>query len=84
MSAKFTLYEEVVKTTDELLGPAADRFITRQIHNHLHKDPEELNKRDLKQLIDWIALAMALLSNDEDLVGKYISNLRRLARRNGN
>lgn len=73
------MYERVVITTHEYLGPAADRFVTRQIRNHLHKDPEELKKRDLKKLIDWIGLAMTLLCEDAELVQRYLASLKRLA-----
>lgn len=82
-TAGITLYEEVVDITHEYLGPAADRFVTRQIRSHLHKNPEELKKRDLKNLIDWIGLAMSLLSEDEELVHKYVANLNNLTARNG-
>lgn len=78
-----TLYEKVVSITDELLGPAADRFVTRQISGHLHKDPHELDKRDLKVLIDWVGLAMSVLSEDEKLVRKYVRNLKNLVTENG-
>jgi hypothetical protein len=78
-----TLYEDVVNITHEYLGPAADRFVTRQIRNHLHKNPEELKKQDLKGLIDWIGLAMSLLSEDEALVHKYVTNLNNLTDKNG-
>ena len=37
-----SLYLKVVRITDHYLGPAADRFIRRQIENHLNKHPEEL------------------------------------------
>jgi hypothetical protein len=77
------LFDQVVSATYEYLGPAADRFITRQVRNHLHKEPEQLEKRDLLELIDWIKLAMAFLSNDDILVDNYIKTLRRLAGSNG-
>lgn len=79
LGAGSSLYEKVVSTTHEYLGPAADRFVTRQIRNHLHKNPEELKKRDLAKLIDWIGLAMSLLSEDSELVQRYLSSLKRLA-----
>lgn len=78
-----TLYEEVVDITHEYLGPAADRFVTRQIRSHLHKNPEDLKKRDLKNLVDWIGLAMSILSEDEVMVRKYIASLNALTARNG-
>lgn len=74
-----TLYSEVVDITYDYLGPAADRFVTRQIRSHLGKAPEELRKRDLRDLISWIKVAMSLLTDDDQLIGKYISDLKRLA-----
>jgi hypothetical protein len=74
-----TLYAEVVDITYDYLGPAADRFVTRQIRSHLGKAPEQLKKRDLRDLISWIKIAMSLLTDDEKLINKYISDLKRLA-----
>lgn len=74
-----TLYSEVVDITYDYLGPAADRFVTRQIRGHLGKAPEQLRKRDLRDLISWIKIAMSLLTDDDELVKKYIFDLRRLA-----
>lgn len=82
MTGNVTLYEEVVNITYDYLGPATDRFVTRQIKNHLHKRPEELRKKDLKDLIDWISLAVNLLSDDDRLVHQYIADLKNLATNN--
>lgn len=75
-----SLYDDVVTITYDYLGPAADRFVVRQIRNHLKKDPSELQNRDLKQLIDWIQLAMRLISNDGDIVDRYVADLESLTR----
>jgi hypothetical protein len=72
------LYTSVVDITYDYLGPAADRFVTRQIRNHLNKTPEQLKKEDLKELIDWIKVAMSLLTDDEKLLKKYLADLRQL------
>jgi uncharacterized protein YegL len=80
MTGNTTLYEDVVNITYDYLGPATDRFVTRQIKNHLHKRPEELRKKDLKELIEWISAAVNLLSDDNKLVSKYVSDLRRLVK----
>ena len=74
-----TLYEEVVKTTHAYLGPAADRFIARQVQNHLHKKPEQLSSQDLGRLIDWIQIAVSLLTDDSDIIEDYIEALHQLA-----
>lgn len=73
-----TLYDDVVHVTSEYLGPAADRFVTRQIRSHLQKKPEQLKQSDLRELIDWIKLAMALLTSDDLLINEYIANLEAL------
>jgi hypothetical protein len=73
------LYESVVKITYEYLGPAAERFIDRQVRNHLHKEPKNLTKKDLSGLIDWVQVAVSLLSNDAKLVEEYIYSLKKLA-----
>ena len=78
--ANTSLYNDVVTITYEYLGPAADRFVVRQIRNHLQKDPAQLKREDLRQLIDWIQLAMRLISNDPEDVDRYVADLERIAR----
>lgn len=73
------LFDRVVQVTHVYLGPAADRFIIRQIHNHLNKEPEELSKDDLAKLIDWIRIAVSFLTDDSDLVEEYTDELRKLS-----
>jgi len=74
------LYDQVVSVTYRYLGPAADRFVVRQIRNHLQKDPVELQRKDLRQLIDWIQLAMRLISDDHHAVDTYLADLEALAK----
>lgn len=76
MPARSTLYEQVVYVTAEYLGPAAERFIARQITNHLRKKPEDLDSRDLQALIDWLKLSMAFLTSDEQLISRYVGELQ--------
>lgn len=73
------LYDKIVQVTHVYLGPAADRFIARQVQSHLHKQPEELTKPDLAKLIDWIRVAVSLLSDDHELIEEYIGELQKLS-----
>ena len=73
------LYDKVVRVTHVYLGPAADRFIARQVENHLHKQPEQLSRDDLVKLIDWIRVAVSLLTDDSEIVEEYAVQLQRLA-----
>jgi hypothetical protein len=74
-----SLYERVVQVTHVYLGPAADRFIGRQVQNHLHKEPKDLSNKDLLKLIDWIRVAVSLLTEDTVLIEEYTLQLERLA-----
>ncbi|MCA9325641.1 hypothetical protein KDA23_06300 [Candidatus Saccharibacteria bacterium] len=74
------VYTQVVKVTHAYLGPAAERFIARQVQNHLHKRPEDLTRSDLSKLIDWIQIAVSLLTEDSDIVEDYIHELRTISR----
>ena len=74
------LYQKVVKVTYVYLGPAAERFISRQVQNHLHKEPELLSQSDLLKLIDWIRIAVSLLTEDIEIIEEYANQLERLAR----
>lgn len=75
------LYDEVVRITHVYLGPAADRFIARQVENHLHKSAEQLSPEDLSGLIDWIRVVVSLLTEDNEIVEEYIAELHKLAAR---
>jgi hypothetical protein len=77
--SKPDIYTEVVRITHSYLGPAADRFITRQVHNHLHKSPEELTQKDLLKLIDWIRIGVSMLTDSSEIVEEYIRQLQKLA-----
>jgi hypothetical protein len=72
-----TTYERAVQITGMYLGPAARRFIDRQVRSHLHKEPEDMTKEDLLCLIDWMQRAMSLLTDDSQIVDEYIQQLKR-------
>lgn len=76
------LYDKIVDTTHVYLGPAADRFIARQVQSHLHKQPEEVTGDDLVKLIDWIRVAVSLLTDDSEVVEEYINQLQKLSQTN--
>lgn len=75
MSADKKLYLAVIQVTEEYLGPAGKRFIDRQIRNHLEKEPGEISKSELKRLSEWMQLAFALLTNDQNIINEYTSRI---------
>ena len=74
------LYPQVVEIASDYLGPTSERFIDRQIVNHLGKDPKELDYKDLAELIDWIKVVVALLTDDKHLVQEFTDRLKLLAK----
>ncbi|HSX02629.1 MAG TPA: hypothetical protein VLI05_04945 [Candidatus Saccharimonadia bacterium] len=74
------LYRQVVEVTEEYLGPAAPRFVARQISFHLNKLPHELRPEDLPKLIEWARATLGLLTEDRQLVAEYAHKLSQLAR----
>lgn len=79
-SPDILLYDRVVRITRVYLGPAADRFIARQVQNHLQKEPQALSSEDLGRLIDWIRVAVSLLTEDNDIIEEYTTQLQELAK----
>ncbi len=73
------LYDRIIEVTADYLGPAANRFIDRQIQYHLKKPPQDLKKEDLKNLIDWIRASISILTDDGDLVSEYTNRLETLS-----
>jgi hypothetical protein len=74
-----TTYTQVVRVTHVYLGPAAERFIDRQVENHLHKPPKTITRSDLIILVDWIRVVVSLITEDAEIVEEYISELERIA-----
>lgn len=74
-----SLYTRVVDVAADYLGPAAQRFIDRQIQNHVGKeDPKTLTLTDLPVLIDWVRVSVAFLTEDRELIDELTHRLRTL------
>lgn len=74
------LFEKVVAITEDYLGPAAPRFVTRQISFHLGKTPEELVDSDIPKLAEWTKATLALLTDDKNLVKDFSTKILELAK----
>lgn len=81
MKGSYSLYDQIVEITTDYLGPAAKRFVDRQISSHLGKEPEKLTRKDLSKLTVWMEAVVSLLTKDEDVVDEYISKLEILAKK---
>jgi hypothetical protein len=65
------LYEQIVHITEEYLGPAAKRFINRQIEFHLEKKPAEVTTQDVPKLAEWGKVSLGLLTEDKAMVDAF-------------
>ena len=72
-------YEKLVAITKDYLGPAAERFIKRQIDFHLEKKPDALTREDVMRLAEWIQNALSLLTGDKEMVKDVAARIRVLA-----
>lgn len=74
------VYKDLIDLTNPYLGPSSERFIDRQIKNHLNKEPHEVKRSDLARLIDWISLSMSVLTNDNEIISEYIKKIELLCK----
>ncbi len=74
-----TLYANIVKVVEFYLGPAAPRFVERQIKAHLQKSPEEVTAEDIGELTVWIKVSLALLTDDRAVIDECARRLTQLA-----
>jgi hypothetical protein len=73
------LFDKIVDITEEYLGPAAPRFVARQVSFHLDKSPSELSTEDIPKLVEWTKVTLALLTEDKALVQEYARKVSDLA-----
>jgi hypothetical protein len=78
MSSRGQLYHRILDVTFDYLGPAAPRFVDRQIEYHLHKLPQNITLADLDTFIEWAQAALAMLTEDETIRSEYVERLRAL------
>jgi hypothetical protein len=76
--ASATIYQQAVEITKDYLGPAAERFISRQIIFHLQKDPEDLSKKDIPQLAEWVKVSISILTEDKKMVDDFTKRILKL------
>ena len=74
-----TIYEQAIDISRDYLGPAGERFMRKQIHTHLGKEPERLAKKDIVKLVTWVRPTFALLTSDTELINSFSERLLRLA-----
>jgi hypothetical protein len=72
-------YDVILNITKDYLGPAASRFVDRQINSHLRKSPSELQKGDIPMLAIRIRSGLMVLTRDENTVQEAYKRLAAVA-----
>jgi len=54
-------YNKVLEECSKLFGDGAERFLNRQIENHLSKNPDTLSYADKEELARWIRVSAGLV-----------------------
>ncbi len=78
MTSNEIFYPKILKITEDYLGPAADRFLNRQISTHLHKSPNELTKNDVHMVAVLIRSRLVVLTHDQRTVDEAFKRLKSL------
>jgi hypothetical protein len=79
MTVEELYYNKILEVIRDYLGPAAERFVSRQIQTHLHKDPIHLQKSDIPTLAIRIRSGLMVLTRDEAVVEEAYQRLSSLA-----
>ena len=58
------LYDEVIDVARNYLGPAAPKFVKRQIRAHLEIEGSQLTYSDLDELAEWCYTSSKVLMDD--------------------
>ncbi len=72
-------YQLIIDITRDYLGPAAPRFVDRQINTHLKKTPDNLERNDISSLAIRIRSGLIVLTKDSKLVEEAFQRITALA-----
>jgi len=73
-----TLLQKVTSITEEFLGPATDRFVSRQILSHLNKPAADILPEDLQTLLKWTKVTLGHLTEDTQMIDDYVRQMNEL------
>ena len=79
MTSEKLYYDQILQIIKDYLGPAAERFLTRQINSHFRKNHDELDKGDIQPLAIRIRSGLLVLTRDEAIVEEAYHRIAALA-----
>ncbi len=82
MTQSDVYYERIIEIAKDYLGPAAGRFVDRQIISYLNKQPYELASTDIPMLATRIRSGLVVLTQDQEAVEEAYRRIAAVADRN--
>lgn len=79
MVDELTLYVDITKIAEDYFGPAAPRLISRIATSRLNKDPKYITGKDLPELITWIKLTLAMITEETETINEFVFRLNELS-----
>lgn len=72
-------FPQIIKITEDYLGPASERFIRRTVDFHLQKDPSSLTADDASKMAEWVRAALGLITQDKKTVDEAALRIKKVA-----
>ena len=72
------LYDDVVALSKNYLGPAAAKFVDRQINTHLKIELSQLRAENMEELAKWCFISGKLLMDNKAEAKEYSEKVKAL------
>jgi hypothetical protein len=63
--AVVSLYDDVIEVVKPYMGPASERFVSRQITGHLSIEESQLTRKHLEELAKWCYVSGKLIISED-------------------
>lgn len=73
-------YPKIIAIMRDYLGPAAERFVNRQMLLSLDKEDSRLDKKDITRLSQGISAALGVLTHRKDIVDEAVGRIKELTK----
>lgn len=77
--ASKTYFYKVVSVAEEFLGPAAERFVRRQVEFHLSKNPKDLTSKDVLKLSRTFGTSLGQIVKSDEMIKRAVKKIEMIA-----
>ena len=68
-------YDKVIAVVKDYLGPAAERFISRQLEFHLDRQEKNISADEIPKVVEWVRVGLGLITRDKKSVEECAGRL---------